>query len=50
MVQTRSSHPSLEFPSGVIGSPAASNNQDMANFMRRMTKSIEALRKQNEDL
>jgi hypothetical protein len=30
--------------------PGAPNNQEMLEFMRRMTESIEALKKQNEDL
>ena len=47
MVNTRS-HPPPEIP--FSAATGASNNQDMTDFMKRMTKSLEALKKQNEDL
>jgi hypothetical protein len=45
MVGTRSSH--LIPPTGALG---ASNNQEMMEFVKSMAESMEALRKQNEDL
>jgi hypothetical protein len=51
MVGTRSTHPMQDPPLGAAsGAPGASNNQEQVEFMRRMTESIEALKKQNEDL
>jgi hypothetical protein len=46
MVGTRSSHPVIP----PTGTPGASNNQKMMDFMRQMAESMEVLRKQNEDL
>ena len=46
MVGTCSLHPMIP----PAGTPGASNNQEMTDFMRQMAESVEVLRKQNEDL